>query len=681
MNNEKMLKKKIEKYLLSPLVLIIPLVVMCICLFPINRRSGIIASIVVFVVVVIQVVMYIITKAGIMPALVRFALEQGQIQKELLKELAVPYALLDFDGRILWANNMFVDTIGEGSRKRIRRNISYFFPEIGTEVLAADSYVNMDLEFNQMQFMAQIKKINFDEVFENEDALVDSKGETLIAMYLFDVTELKQYKRENFEQKLVAGLLYIDNYDEVMDNTEEVRHSLVEALVDRRINMYLGSIDAIGKKLEKDKYLFVFQQKYLPQLKETKFAILDEVKSISVGNEIPITLSIGIGAETNSFSEAYEHARMAIGLALGRGGDQAVVKYGDKISYFGGKSNGTEKNTRVKARVKAQAFKELLNNKDTAIIMGHKRPDADSFGAAVGMYRLVKALGKNAHIVVNDVTSAIRPVISGFRGNSVYGDDMIYTSEQAISVINENTLVIVVDVNKPSMTECEELLSMAKSIVVFDHHRQTSEVIANATLSYIEPYASSACEMVAEILQYVDEKVRLRPIECDAMYAGIVIDTDNFLTKTGVRTFEAASYLRRNGADIVRVRKMFRSSMYESKQLAEGVLNSELYMDVFAISVVDPKESDAPTVVAAKVANELVEVDGVRASFVVTKKDNVVFMSARSVDDVNVQVVMEKLGGGGHANVAGAQFENRSIDDVLMMLKEMLDRLYRAGDI
>ena len=471
------------------------------------------------------------------------------------------------------------------------------------------------------------------------------------------------------------------NYDEVMDNTEEVRHSLVEALVDRRINMYLGSIDAIGKKLEKDKYLFVFQQKYLPQLKETKFAILDEVKSISVGNEIPITLSIGIGAETNSFSEAYEHARMAIGLALGRGGDQAVVKYGDKISYFGGKSNGTEKNTRVKARVKAQAFKELLNNKDTAIIMGHKRPDADSFGAAVGMYRLVKALGKNAHIVVNDVTSAIRPVISGFRGNSVYGDDMIYTSEQAISVINENTLVIVVDVNKPSMTECEELLSMAKSIVVFDHHRQTSEVIANATLSYIEPYASSACEMVAEILQYVDEKVRLRPIECDAMYAGIVIDTDNFLTKTGVRTFEAASYLRRNGADIVRVRKMFRSSMYESKQLAEGVLNSELYMDVFAISVVDPKESDAPTVVAAKVANELVEVDGVRASFVVTKKDNVVFMSARSVDDVNVQVVMEKLGGGGHANVAGAQFENRSIDDVLMMLKEMLDRLYRAGDI
>lgn len=681
MNNEKMLKKKIEKYLLSPLVLIIPLVVMCICLFPINRRSGIIASIVVFVVVVIQVVMYIITKAGIMPALVRFALEQGQIQKELLKELAVPYALLDSDGRILWANNMFVDTIGEGSRKRIRRNISYFFPEIGTEVLAADSYVNMDLEFNQMQFMAQIKKINFDEVFENEDALVDSKGETLIAMYLFDVTELKQYKRENFEQKLVAGLLYIDNYDEVMDNTEEVRHSLVEALVDRRINMYLGSIDAIGKKLEKDKYLFVFQQKYLPQLKETKFAILDEVKSISVGNEIPITLSIGIGAETNSFAEAYEHARMAIGLALGRGGDQAVVKYGDKISYFGGKSNGTEKNTRVKARVKAQAFKELLNNKDTAIIMGHKRPDADSFGAAVGMYRLVKALGKNAHIVVNDVTSAIRPVISGFRGNSVYGDDMIYTSEQAISVINENTLVIVVDVNKPSMTECEELLSMAKSIVVFDHHRQTSEVIANATLSYIEPYASSACEMVAEILQYVDEKVRLRPIECDAMYAGIVIDTDNFLTKTGVRTFEAASYLRRNGADIVRVRKMFRSSMYESKQLAEGVLNSELYMDVFAISVVDPKESDAPTVVAAKVANELVEVDGVRASFVVTKKDNVVFMSARSVDDVNVQVVMEKLGGGGHANVAGAQFENRSIDDVLMMLKEMLDRLYRAGDI
>lgn len=681
MNNEKILKRKIENYLLVPMLVSILLVLMCVALFFVNKKCAIIASITVGVVIVIELLVYFFTKAGIMPVLLRFALEQGQIQKELLKELAVPYALLDTDGKVLWGNNMFVEQIGEGSKKRIKKNISTFFPSVGMDVISSDEPVSMDLEFGDIQYNALIKKIKFDDIFEDEDAVVDPKGEALVALYLFDVTELKRYKRENEEQKLVAGLLYIDNYDEVMENTEEVRHSLVEALVDRRINMYLATIDAIGKKMEKDKYLFVFQQKYLPQLKETKFAILNEVKSINVGNEIPITLSIGLGADTNNFAEAYEYARIAIGLALGRGGDQAVVKYGDKISYFGGKSNGTEKSTRVKARVKAQAFKELLNNKDTVIIMGHKRPDADSFGAAVGVYRLVKTLNKDAHIVINEVTSAIRPLINGFKGNSVYGDDMIISSEEAINSINPNTLVVVVDVNRPSMTECEELLALTKSVVVFDHHRQTNEVIENATLSYIEPYASSACEMVAEMLQYIEEKVKVRPIEADAMYAGIVIDTDNFLTKTGVRTFEAASYLRRSGADVVRVRKMFRSDMYSYKQLAEGVINSEVYMGSFAISKVSPDNSDAPTVVAAKVANELLDVEGIRASFVVTEKDGTVYVSARSVDDVNVQVIMEKLGGGGHANIAGAQLKGSTNDMAIIQIKELLEEMYKEGDI
>lgn len=681
MNNEKKLKKKIENYLLGPIMVTFVLIALCVALYFVDKKSAVITSIVVALVLIVEIVVYLITRAGIMPSLVRFALEQGEVQKALLSELAVPYALLDTDGKILWGNNLFIEQIGGGSRKRIRKNISAFFPEIGSAVLSSQMPVNMDVEIEGIQYSALIRKTKFEEVFEDEDAVVEVKGEALLAIYLFDVTELNRYKKENMEQKLVAGLIYIDNYDEVMENTEEVRHSLVEALVDRRINMYLASIDAIGKKMEKDRYLFVFQQKYLPQLRDTKFAILDEVKSINVGNEIPITLSIGVGADTSSFAEAYEFARVAIGFALGRGGDQAVVKYGEKISYFGGKSGGTEKSTRVKARVKAQAFKELLISKDKVIIMGHKRPDADSFGAAVGVYRLVKALNKDAHIVINEITSAIRPVINGFKGNSVYGEDMIFTSEQAISSINENTLVAVVDVNRPSMTECEELLALAKSVVVFDHHRQTNEVITNATLSYIEPFASSACEMVAEMLQYVDEKVRLRPLEADAMYAGIVIDTDNFLTKTGVRTFEAASYLRRNGADVVRVRKMFRSDMDSYKQLAEGVMNSEVYLDAFAISQVTPDNSDAPTVVAAKVANELLDVEGIRASFVVTMKDDTVYISARSVDDVNVQVIMEELGGGGHANIAGAQLKNSTNELAIIQIKELLERLYKDGDL
>jgi len=681
MNNQKILKRKIQNYLLVPMWVSVLLILMCVGLFLVDRKSAIIASSVVALVIVVELLVYIYTKAKIMPVLVRFALEQGQIQKELLRELAVPYALLDSEGKILWGNKLFIDNIGEGSKKRIRKNISVFFPTVDSEVIGSDEPVNMDLEYNDLQYNALFKKIKFDEIFEDEEDIVNSKGEELIAVYLFDETELRRYKKENEDQKLVAGLLYIDNYDEVMDNTEEVRHSLVEALVDRRINMYLSTIDAIGKKMEKDKYLFVFQQKYLPQLKDTKFAILSEVKSINVGNEIPITLSIGIGADTNNFADAYEYARVAIGLALGRGGDQAVIKYGDKISYFGGQSNGTEKTTRVKARVKAQAFKELLNSKDRVIIMGHKRPDADSFGAAVGVYRLVKTLNKKAHIVINEATSAINPLLKGFKGNSVYGDDMIISSEEAINSIDPDTLVVVVDVNRPSMTECEELLSLTKSVVVFDHHRQTDELIENATLSYIEPYASSACEMVAEMLQYIDEKVRIKPVEADAMYAGIVIDTDNFLTKTGVRTFDAAAYLGRSGADVVRVRKMFRSDMYSCKQLAEGVINSQIFMDAFAISQVTPDKSDAPTVVAAKVANELLDVEGVRASFVVTEKNGVVYVSARSVDDVNVQVIMEKLGGGGHANIAGAQLKNSTNELAIIQIKELLEEMYKQGDI
>lgn len=681
MNYEKSLKKKIQNYLLTPIFVSVILVLMCIILYFVDHKSAVITSVIVGLYLIAQFVMYLMSKTSIMPVLFRFAMEQGQVQKELLKELAVPYALLDTDGKILWGNNLFIEKLGDGSKKRIRKNIISFFPIMGVEVLNSEEERTLDVEYGDTKYNALIKKIKFSNVFEDEDTVVGANGESLIALYLFDVTELKRYIRENEEQKLVAGLLYIDNYDEVMDNTDEVRHSLVEALVDRRINMYLATIDAIGKKMEKDKYFFVFQQKYLPQLKETKFAILDEVKSINVGNEIPVTLSIGVGAEADNFTTAYEFARVAIGLALGRGGDQAVVKYGEKISYFGGKSAGTEKTTRVKARVKAQAFKELLNNKDTVIIMGHKRPDADAFGAAVGVYRLVKTLGKNAHIVINEVTSAIRPIITGFQGNSVYGDDMIITSEQAIGSINDQTLVTVVDVNKPSMTECEELLSLTKSVVVFDHHRETNEKILNATLSYIEPYASSACEMVAEMLQYIDEKVKVRPMEADAMYAGIVIDTDNFVTKTGVRTFEAASYLRRSGADVVRVRKMFRSDMYTYRQLAEGVLNSELYMSSFAISTVQPDESDAPTVVAAKVANDLLNVEGVRASFVLTEQNHVVYISARSVDDVNVQVIMEKLGGGGHANIAGAQIPDSTCKGVISEIKELLDTMYKEGDL
>ncbi len=680
MKEEKVLKKRLYCLIILPVILALVLLFVCIATFGLNSKPGILGLVFMLLYMILVVVAYVHLKPMINSTLVNYSLEQGKIQKELLKDLEVPYALLDQHGGIMWSNRMFNQTIGVKEEKRVRKNIDAYFPELTPGMLESMEQMSMDIEYSNHFYNVVMKRLNLSNVFD-ENAEEEQGDDVVIALYLFDVTDLKHYMQENADQKLVAGLLYIDNYDEVMDSLEEVKHSVLTALIDRKVNMYLANIDAITKKLENDKYFFVFRQKYLQTLKDDKFSILDDAKSINVGNEIRITLSMGIGAGCESFSEAFDYAKIAIGLALGRGGDQAAVKYGEQVSYFGGKSAGTEKNTRVKARVKAQAFEELLESKEKVIIMGHKRPDADAFGSAIGIYRLVTTLGKKAYIVINEVTSAIKPVINSFKGSNIYGD-MILTSEQAINMVDATTLLVVVDVNRPSITECEELLSMVNSVVVFDHHRQSNEVITNATLSYIEPFASSACEMVAEILQYINEKPKIRPVEADAMYAGILIDTDNFLTKTGVRTFEAASYLRKCGADVTRVRKMFRSNIGELKERAQGISHAEIFMDIFALSYVEPDaSSDAPTVVAAKVANELLDVEGIKASFVVTEVDNVLYVSARSVDDVNVQVIMEKFNGGGHANVAGVQLKDTKKEEFFTQLKETLSKMYAEGEI
>jgi c-di-AMP phosphodiesterase-like protein len=608
------------------------------------------------------------------------------MQKELLKTFPVPYALLGEDGRIAWVNDEFSAVLDTSKRRLMKLNIEQVFEEVDCVDFPEDAEtVNGELEFNGREYRYEIKRaeVNMpDREQETEEEEEKVKRDSFLSFYMFDTTELNRLTKENHDQKLVAGLIYIDNYDEIFESLEEVRHSLLVALVDRKINKYMANVDAIVKNLEKDKYMFVMPQKYLEQLKENKFALLDEVKAINIGNDLPLTLSISLGTDYKSFIENFEAARSAMELALGRGGDQAVIKAADKITYFGGKSQGTEKSTRVKARVKTLAFKELLETKERVIIMAHKNPDMDAFGSGIGIYRMVSSLGKQAHIVVNEVSSAISPIYDNFITGNVYPEDMIIENNQAKALVDDDTVVVVTDVNNPALTECEELLDRAKSIVVFDHHRQTKDIIANATLSYIEPFASSACEMIAEMLQYMDEKIKLRPTEADAMYAGIMIDTDNFLTKTGVRTFEAAAYLKKSGADVMRVRKMFRTDIETYRQKAEGVRNAEMVLDTFAISVINPDEGpESPVVLTAKIANEMLNIAGVRASFVVAQMGKDVRISARAIDDVNVQIIMEKMGGGGHANIAAAQFENANAQDIKEQLVRLLMEMYTEGDL
>ena len=505
--------------------------------------------------------------------------------------------------------------------------------------------------------------------------------EVLLAVYLFDETEVLSYKREIDNQKLVAGLIYLDNYEEALESVEEVRRSLLSALIDRKINKYISNMDGIVKKLEKDKYLFVIKQQYTEEIQENRFNLLEDVKTVNIGNEMAVTLSIGMGMNGSSYITNYEYARTAIDMALGRGGDQAVVKDGARIRYYGGKSQQLEKTTRVKARVKAHAMRELMDTKDKLLIMGHKIGDIDSFGAAIGIYRIATSFNKKARIVVNSVNSSVKPMMARFQNNPDYPDDLLMTGEEASDWADANTMLVVVDVNRPSIAEAPELLKQIKTIVVLDHHRQSSEIIDNAVLSYVEPYASSTCEMVAEVLQYIGDGIKIKPAEADAMYAGIVIDTNNFMNQAGVRTFEAAAFLRRNGADVVRVRKLFRDKLEDYKARAEAIQKAEIFKDYFAISECPAEGIESPTVVGAQAANEMLDIVGIKASFVLTELGDTIYFSARSIDEINVQIMMEKLGGGGHRTIAGAQLKDATIEEAKDKLKEIITVMLEKGDI
>jgi c-di-AMP phosphodiesterase-like protein len=399
---------------------------------------------------------------------------------------------------------------------------------------------------------------------------------------------------------------------------------------------------------------------------------LDEVKGVNIGNEMAVTISIGLGANGEEYTQNCEYSRIAIDLALGRGGDQAVVKDGEKIYFYGGKSKQVEKNTRVKARVKAHALRELLESKEKIVIMGHKIGDIDSLGAAIGIYVAAKSIGKPAYIVINEITTSIRPMLELFTESGDYDDDMFINSERAIEMVSYGTAVVVVDVSRPSYVECPEILNKTKDIVVLDHHRRSSDTIENASLSYIEPYASSASEMVAEILQYFTDGIKLKPVEAEAMYGGIMIDTNNFSKKTGVRTFEAAAFLRKCGADVTNVRKLFRDSFDDYKAKAEAISSAEAFEEVYAMAVCPSEGIDSPTVLGAQIANELLNINGVKASFVLTEHNHKVYVSARSMGDINVQLIMERLGGGGHLDTAGAQMENVSIYEAKGILKNLI---------
>ncbi|WP_434310733.1 DHH family phosphoesterase [Hominifimenecus sp. rT4P-3] len=608
---------------------------------------------------------FLFWKPRLTKEMVNFATSFDHVQRKQLEEIPIPYALVDEKGNFLWMNRSFEKITFENPH--YQKHLSNLFPELSDRLPGEGEQKTDHIHFEGTDFRVEMQWIPCDT--------------PLISVSLFDETDHLATLAEMEEQKAALGLIYVDNYEEVMNSTEQVRQSLLAALIERKINQYFGAHEGIVRKMEKDKFFLLLKQKGLKKVEEERFQILEDVKSLNIGNETSVTLSISVGVGGETYARNSDYARMAMDLALGRGGDQAIVRNSEGNKYFGGKTQQKETSTRVKARVKAQALKELLATKDQLLIMGHKLADFDSFGAGVGIFRAAKTLGKKASIVLDNVTSSVRPMKERFEGNSDYPEDMFISGEQALELLDENTTVVLVDVNKPSYSECPELVGRASSIVVLDHHRQGGETVERATLSYIEPYASSACEMVAEILQYFSDDLKLKTVEAEALYAGIVVDTNNFLSKTGVRTFEAAAFLRRSGADMTRVRKLFRERMEDYRAKAETLRNAEIFEEAFALGICPSEGIESPMIVGAQAANELLGVIGVKASIVFTKFEDKVYVSARSIDEVNVQLIMERLGGGGHLGTAGTQLTGCTVEEAKALVKETILQMLEEGAI
>lgn len=472
------------------------------------------------------------------------------------------------------------------------------------------------------------------------------------------------------DSNILIGLLTIDNYAEVQENMDENRFPHLMAIIERKINEYFVKFGGIARKLEKDRYLIVLNKALLAKLKQEKFKIADQIYQLEMGN-IPVTISIGMGMDGKTISQDMEYARGALDLALGRGGNQIVVKEADdKYQFYGGDGSEVTKNSKVRARVKAYGLVELLLSSSDVMIMGHKNADLDSLGSAAGVYTIAKFYGKKCHIVLNDVTSSISALYKRLSSEPIF-DGAFITGEEALKAIRRRTLLIVVDTHRPFLCECEELLERATRKVLFDHHRKCTGAIEKCALTYHEAYASSTSELVTEMIMYI-KGIKMPRTVVEGLLAGITVDTKNFAFKTGIKTFEAAAYLKRNGADTVAVRRLFKNSITDYFAVSQVVKNACIIYDNMALSVLDITV-DNPTMLIAQAADELLKIENIEVSYVLCQVGTKVCISARSLDKFNVQKLMEKLGGGGHQAGAAAQLPDTTIEKAIEVLKQKIE--------
>lgn len=671
------------KYLLTHYqamaVLFLLFVIMDLCIFMLSVPAGIVALLFTLVAAVGVIWYVVVYRSEFIKYILSDVMEHSELQKHLLWDMKVPYAVIDENGKIFWTNQEFLKIAGANARFR---NLRTVFPELkGLQLPPQENWTIPPFSQGEDSYSIEVQKTGVSELLDKIQASSVRQAD-FYGVYLRNITRQRELERELEEQRLVIGLLYIDNYDEVMGAIVEAKQTMILAHIERKINKYFSQRGSLVRKMESDKFFLIIPKKYVNAMIEDKFYILDDIRGVKIGTDMSLTVSIGLGIQGKNYEANYDYARTAIDMALGRGGDQVVIKDGSDITFVGGQAQTFAKNnTRVKARVKAHAFRELLDNKDVVFIMGHQLPDFDAIGAAVGVYRIATTLGCKAYIVLNEVSTSIEPIVERLSNSSDYPDGLFITGQKAMDMMNSNSVLVVVDTNRGSYTECPELLLLSRHTVVLDHHRQSKDSIDTAVLSYVEPYASSACELVAEVLQYTGDDVKITTAEADAMYAGVFMDTGNFTNKTGVRTFEAAAFLRRKGADPTRVRRLFKEQMDVYRARAEAVRSAEIFESIFAISICPSEGLKSPTIAGAQAADELLNIIGIEASFVLTLHNDSIYISARSIDSVNVQLIMERLGGGGHGTMAGAQLHGCTIEEAKEYLKVTVHQMMEEGVI
>ena len=587
--------------------------------------------------------------------------------KSSLINAPFPLVILETDGNIIWKSSKFIT---EFEDIEINTFMSDLIIDIKDEIEKNSNEkrksIIRNIEIGKKKYKIQ------GEFVKTKKSERKKTHEYMLILYFIDETEKCKLQKENRDKKTCVGIIMVDNYEEVMQRIDTEQKAQLMAKVESTIYDWVNETNGILVKEERDKYVYIFEQRNLDKIKEDKFAILDTIKNLVRKDKIQLTLSIAISNDGETDKDVYKSALSAMDVILGRGGDQAVIREEGKYQFFGGKVEEVEKRTKVKARIVAHALEELMSECQKVIIMGHTNPDIDAMGAALGIYRMAVSLKKETYILTDMESSSIKEFLTNIQEKY---KDVLINKETALAKIDNETLLIVVDTHKISYVEEPELLNKTNKIVVIDHHRISADFIEQSILTFQEVYASSTAELVTELLQYTQTEVELETIEAEGLYAGIMMDTKNFTFKTGVRTFEAAAYLRRCGVDIIKVKKWFQSDLDSYNKIAEVVRKSEVIYDTIAISSYEVQEKDT-SLICAKAADELLTIGNITASFVLGTMENKVCISGRSIGDINVQMILEKLGGGGHITLAGAQLEDKSIEEAKQELTEKINEYF-----